>query len=200
LAKVEGLIVEQEIVAQEFDLEKILGVDLSADPGLANDIGGAIVDYIVKRAGDNKGIGGKALPAPYSEEYASSPEFKQFGKSKNKVNMRLTGDMLNAVDVLGFDGSVLTVGIENDQAPKAHGHMTGKDGQVPAMKREWFGLTKPELKEITSKYNDRINALPDRSKTAADFLTKGENQAIDSIFKRFTLGDLFALTRGKDAK
>ena len=190
MAKPKGLIVEEDIVAQEFDLEEILGVDLSQDETLAAEIGQDIVNYIRERAADNKGIGGKALRSPYSKEYQASEEFKRQGKSSKDVNMKLTGDMLDAVDVLDFDGTTLVVGIDNDQAPKAHGHMTGKNGEVPNMKREWFGLTQSELKSITDNYSDRVKELEAPAQRVEDFLTPQETQAVDIFFRN--VGDLFS--------
>lgn len=177
---VEGLIVEQDIVAQEFNLEDLLGVDLSSDPTLAAEIGQDIIEFIKKRADKNQGIGGKALRKPYSKMYQNSFEFKQYGKTANDVNMRLTGDMLDSIQVLDFDGSTLVVGIEGEQAPKAHGHMTGKNGEVPKMKREFFGLTSTELDGIIKNYSDRIDKMQEVESLK---VTPAEEEAINRFFK-----------------
>lgn len=189
MAEVKGLIVEEDLVAQEFDLEELLGVDLSQDESLANDIGDAVVEFIEKRSNDGKGIGGKKLKSPYSKAYTKTTEFEVAGKSPTDINMRLTGEMIDSIDVLDFDGQVLTVGIEGDQAPKAHGHMTGKNGEVPAMKREFFGLTETEFKTITEKFADRIDQLKAAPTRVEDLVTPQENQAINDFFNN--AGDLF---------
>lgn len=195
MAKVDGLIVEQDIVAQEFDLEELLGIDLSSDDTLAAEIGQDIVEYIKGRAEKGIGVGGKQLRTPYSKEYASSAEFKAAGKKASKVNMTLTGDMLDSIEVLDFDGQVLTVGIENDQAPKAHGHMTGKNGEVPNMKREFFGLTKSELKDITSNYASRIEDAKPKPTRVEDLITPEEDASVNNTFK--TAQDFFNLEENK---
>ncbi len=189
MAKAPGLIVDEDLVAQEFDMEDLLGVDLSSDETLAAEIGQDIVQFIQDRAADNKGIGGKALKSPYSKAYSKTTEFELAGKSPGDVNMRLTGDMLDSIEVLGFDNNVLTVGIEGGEAPKAHGHMTGKNGEVPAMKREFFGLTEKEFQEIVAPYQDRIDQLAQPEASATDILTESENLLIDRAFE--TIGDLF---------
>ncbi len=189
MAKAPGLIVDEDLVAQEFDMEDLLGVDLSSDETLAAEIGQDIVQFIQDRAADNKGIGGKALKSPYSKAYSKTTEFELAGKSPGDVNMRLTGDMLESIEVLGFDNNVLTVGIEGGEAPKAHGHMTGKNGEVPAMKREFFGLTEKEFQEIVAPYQDRIDQLAQPEASATDILTESENLLIDRAFE--TIGDLF---------
>lgn len=190
MADVKGLIVEEDLVAQEFDLEEILGVDLSQDETLAAEIGQDVVEFIAKRSNDGKGIGGKKLKSPYSKAYTKTTEFEVAGKSPKDINMRLTGEMISSIDVLDFDGQVLTVGIEGDQAPKAHGHMTGKNGEVPAMKREFFGLTEKEFKDITDKYSDRIDQLRPAPTRVEDLVTPQENSQVNSLFNN--LGDLFS--------
>ena len=191
MVKPKGLIVTEDLVAQEFNLQELLNVDLENDPLLAAEIGQDIAQYIRNRSAENKGIGGKALRSPYSKEYAASLEFKVAGKSRTDVNMRLTGDMLESIETLDFDGSVLTVGIEGEQAPKAHGHMTGKNGQAPKMKREFFGITKKEFEEIVSNYSDRIDAL--RQQTGPDLFELGPQTeaAVNEFFRN--LGDVFNL-------
>lgn len=190
MADIKGLIVEEDLIAQEFDLEEILGVDLSQDETLAAEIGQDVVEFLQKRSNDGKGIGGSKLKSPYSKAYTKTTEFEVAGKSPRDINMRLTGDMIDSIDVLDFDGQVLTVGIEGDQAPKAHGHMTGKNGEVPAMKREFFGLTEKEFKSITDNYTDRISQLRDAPTRFEDLATDEETQAVNDAFQ--TLGDVFS--------
>jgi len=190
MADIKGLIVEEDLVAQEFDLEEILGVDLSGDETLAAEIGQDVVQFIQDRSLNGKGIGGKKLKSPYSKAYTKTTEFEVAGKSATDINMRLTGEMIDSIEVLDFDGQVLTVGIEGDQAPKAHGHMTGKNGEVPAMKREFFGLTENELEKILNNYSDRIEQLKESSVRFEDQLTREETTAVNQFFR--TAGDLFS--------
>jgi hypothetical protein len=190
LAKPKGLVLEEDLVAQEFDLEEITGRDLSDDDALIDQIGKDIAEFIRKRADANKGIGGKALRSPYSKSYAESTEFKAHGKSPQNVNMRLTGEMLEAINVLDIHGNTLVVGIEGEQAPKAHGHMTGRNGEVPAMKREFFGLTRSELKnEILSKYKSEIADTPSAKTRVGDFESEIEREINSPGFR--IVGDLF---------
>lgn len=191
MAKPKGLIVQEDIVAQEFDLEEIVGFDLSSEPDLLRDIGDSVAEFVRTRAADNKGIGGKELRKPYSKSYQSTLEFELYGKSASDVNMTLTGDMLTSINTLDVDGSKVIVGIEGEQAPKAHGHMTGKNGEVPKMKREFFGLTRSEFKEVIAPFKERINDLKPEAKTVADF-SKTEANKIDQQLKNFkVIADFF---------
>jgi hypothetical protein len=189
LAKAPGLILDENFVAQEFNLEELLGVDLSSDESLAEEIGQDIVDFIQERAINGQGIGGKELRSPYSKSYSTSGEFIAAGKDENEVNMTLTGDMIESISVIDFRDNVLTVGIEGPQAPKAHGHMTGKNGTVPKMKREFFGLSKAEIEEITDRYQDRVDEIARSEASLESLLSESENAAIDRAFD--TIGDLF---------
>lgn len=191
MAEAKGLVLETDIVAQEFNLEEILGVDLSKDEALAAEIGNDIVDYITKRSAAGRGIGGSKLRSPYSKEYLNSEEAKIYGKKPAPINMRLSGDMISSMDVIDFDGTTLVVGIEGEEAAKAHGHMTGKNGTVPNMKREFFGLTSSELKKITDNYSDRISALESPSPTIGDLLSEKDNASINDFFNN--IGDIFKL-------
>lgn len=187
MAKPKGLIIEEDLIAQEFDLSEITGRDFTDAQDLSSQIGDAITNFIKERAAQNKGIGGKALRSPYSKEYQKSTEFELYGKSANDVNMKLTGDMLDAINVLDIQDSTILVGIEDENAPKAHGHMTGKNGEVPKMKREFFGLTQSEFKEVIKQFKSDINDLPKKD-TSFSGLTNQEIQDIQTIGK---IGDLF---------
>lgn len=184
------MILEEDLVAQDFDLEKITGRDFSENEELLFDIGDAVADHIRERAAAKKGLGGKPLPAPYSKEYAKSADFKLFGKDEKIVNMRLTGDMLDSIEIIEAEGSQLRVGIADENAPKAHGHMTGKNGTVPKMERKFFGLTPDELKGVLKKFKSEIKELPKAGRSQEQTTRRlGDLEAqIESIGEA---GDLF---------
>ena len=99
---------------QEIDLKELFGVDLSDDDSLKQAIGQFLIDRMLERVDSGKGIGGVKLKSPYSKEYSKSLEFKAAGKSRGKVNMSLTGDMLASIDLLSTDGNKIKIGIEDD--------------------------------------------------------------------------------------
>jgi phage gpG-like protein len=161
---VSGMNESEEEVSQTLDLKKLTGKDLSSNESLMNEIGQAVIDYTLKRASETLGQGRKALHSPYSEEYADSLDFKAAGKSKGKVNMKLSGDMLSTVDLLSVDSSKIKIGINDpDQAPKAYGHQSGFAGHptikgVPA--RKFLGITNQEFKEfILPKFKDYLQDI-----------------------------------------
>lgn len=152
---------------QEIDLDEIFGVDLSEDESLKEAIGQKIIDSMLERVGDGRGIGGIKLKAPYSKVYTETLEFKAAGKSRGRVNMELTGDMLAAVDVISTDGNKIVIGIDDgDQIPKAYNHQVGDT--LP--KRPFFGFTKAELVKITSSFKSKIKGAARDGESAKDRL------------------------------
>jgi hypothetical protein len=187
---------EEDEVSQEFDLQKIFGVDFEIPQVVHEAFGQEVIDIIRERTAKTKDINGNDLPSPYSEAYSESLEFKAFGKSKNKVNMKLTGDMLDSMDILDIDGNVLKVGLEGLEATKAFAHNTGfeghpvLDGKVP--KRKFFGVTKDEVNKIKSKLQDLLERSKDVTQDEDAFtlgaieLLEGSNSPVS-----FRIDDLF---------
>lgn len=153
--KLPGLNLSQDEVSQEFDLNKILGMDISKDEGLQDAVGQAIIDRIVSRTESGKSVNGAAL-AKYSKDYKESLEFKAFGKT-NKVNMTLTGDMLASLTIVANKKGKIKIGWQDpENNAKAYGHLTGMEGhpwlEGVTPKREFFGLTQAEINSIRDEF------------------------------------------------
>lgn len=135
-------------------------------------IGLDVIDQIVKRTQSGKDKKGKDFKqhkdkGAYSESYRKSLDFKLAGKSNNKVNLTLSGEMLGALEVLETKEGEIVIGIpENDSFnnAKAEGHITGNyGGKQTAYKRDFLGVSRKELSEITGEYP--INNNENRRKT-----------------------------------
>lgn len=165
-------------VSQTFDLEEITGADLSGFPELGLTIGQAIIDYIIERVDSGRGLGGQQLRPPYSDAYEDSLAFKAFNKSKNDVNMRLTGQMLADLDILEFDGNRIKIGFSDEtETAKAYNHQTGDT--VP--RRPFFGLTESELNNIIDEFSADIQAASERDED------KGLIQTLKDLFSEPSL-------------
>lgn len=191
-----GIKLRKTRIEQKLNLAEIIGKDISADRVLVRKIAQGIIDYMVDRAKDGKGIGRRDLKSPYSKAYAESLAFKAAGKSRNNVNMRLSGDMLRSIDILEEDGASVTIGIDDPiDAPKAYGHQTGFEGHptIPQGKyrRRFFGVTSDEIKkEIIPKFKDDI----DRSVgTRAVTSLETQEAAIEFVQGIRNLGQLFEI-------
>jgi hypothetical protein len=120
-------------------------------------LGEDIIDFIYNRT--QKGIdkNGKKFP-PYSKEYIESLDFKLAGKSKNQVNLTLTGDMLAALDIISHKPGKLTIGISDDNDAellgRAEGNITGYYGKSSKRKpRNFLGISDEDLERLISFYD-----------------------------------------------
>ncbi len=148
---------QENLIRQRIDLSEFFDETLSAD--IKEEIGQAFIDRIVERSEKGRDVNGSPLRA-YSKEYKESEDFQRFGKSASKRNMTLTGDMLESIDI-DINGNSLDVEITDSfQAAKAHGNITGKNGEWK-VKRDFFGVTNAEVRkiarEIRSKYDGNLD-------------------------------------------
>lgn len=146
--------INQSYLKIRFD--EIFGVNLY-DEDLRTVIGDEFISIIQKRT--TKGLGvenGRIVKfKPYSKKYA-----EKTGKDRNKVDLDLYGDLLNSIEILKSTPQVIEIGIVGDQAPKAHGHLTGQYGKGPLPRRSFLGLTKQDLTDIRNKYSRDVEKFP----------------------------------------
>lgn len=142
-------------MSQTVDLREITGVDLSARPGLKEAIGQALIDKMKDRTASNEFVKIDSGAQRYSDSYAESDEFKARGKSKGNVNMKLTGDMLSALEVLETSGNSIKLGFDDpEEREKAGGHNRGDNKVLPL--RQFFGLRQSEVKEVIGRFSSEI--------------------------------------------
>jgi len=116
-----------------------------------------VIDQIIDRTQSGKDKKGNNF-AGYSKGYTESFDFKLSGKSKSKVNLTLSSEMLNALTLLNHSSGSLTIGYTKDDEfnnDKAEGNIKGTYGQKKPIKgkaRDFLGISKSELKEITDKH------------------------------------------------
>ena len=116
-----------------------------------------VVDFIIERSKAGKDKNNKAFPA-YSDSYAQSEAFKDFGKSKAKVNVTLTGEMIESLDRLSDSNGEIIIGYEkgdDELNGKVEGNITGSYGGKKARKekaRDFMGISSGDLKRILEKY------------------------------------------------
>jgi hypothetical protein len=170
-------------IEQEIDLKELFGVDLSEADGLKKAIGQVLLDKMLARVEGGEGIGGVKLKSPYSKPYAESLQFKAAGKSKGKVNMTLTGDMLASIDIKSTDGNKIVLAIDESQVEKAFNHQTGDT--VP--KRPFFGFTKAELKDLKKEFTPRIKEAAKRNAAGGSDTLFNEvaNELLETIDEEF---------------
>ena len=152
----------------KLNLSEIFQTKVPNDDGLRIALAQDIVDKIVAntKAGDDR-FGGR-LHAPYSPKYAKSLDFLAYGKNKNKINMTLTGSMLDAIQVQSITDDEITIGFaQTTQSEKAHGHITGAVSGEP---RDFFGLPDGQLETIVESYQDEVDDLIEDEKPEQSLL------------------------------
>ena len=129
-----------------------------------------VIDFIVERS--KKGYdknGKKFIPASgYSASYANSQDFKNAGKSKGKINLTLSGEMLNSIEHLKDKAGEITIGFDKSDDElngKAEGNILGSYGGDPNPKkaRDFLGIQEKDLNKILKNYvsddSDRTEKL-----------------------------------------
>lgn len=116
-------------------------------------IGEAIIRFIQERTMKGKGIGGQTFRnssgrAVYSQNYVETREFQISGKSRSRINLSLTGDMLDSIEVVDVStmGRVV-IGIPDDQENDKSVFMREKG-------YDFLGLSNDELRGILQKIGE----------------------------------------------
>ena len=139
---------------QKFKIE--LPKDLKPQQRL--ELADLIIEHIYDRT--NRGLDKKGRRFPgYSKEYINSLDFKIASKSKSKVDLQLSGDMLAAIKILNHSSGNLTIGFDRgtDENAKAEGNILGTYGQsspIPGKKRDFLGIEKSKLRELLEFVKD----------------------------------------------
>lgn len=148
-----------------------------------------LIDKIIERT--KKGIDRKGNQFPsYSDSYTGSLDFKIAGKSKNKINLTLSGDMLADLQLLNHDKGEIVIGFENgsDSNAKAEGNIKGTYGQKTSTgkKRDFLGVQEKELREVLEKYPlDDFEKRQKRTQNINDLISD-----VDLISGRIILDEL----------
>lgn len=115
-----------------------------------------VIDFIVKRSRSGGKDKNNRTFKPYSQSYKDSLDFKIAGKG-SKVNVSLSGDMLDSIELLSQKSGNLLIGFENStfENDKAEGNITGSYGQKSpnsSKARDFLGITNKDLKVILSEF------------------------------------------------
>lgn len=117
---------------------------------IANDI----VQFSIARSKSGNDVNGESFPG-YSEEYKKSRDFGIAGKDSD-VNLTLSGEMLNEMDLISHKSGTLLIGYESgaDINGKVEGNRIGSYGGEadPEKERDFLGISDEDLKTILKKY------------------------------------------------
>jgi hypothetical protein len=130
-------------------------------PAERDEFATAVCDFIRDRTERGMGVkNGRTYKFPgYSAGYAASLDFKIAGKSKGKVNLRLSDEMMTDLQPLRHGRGWVEVGYErgSESNDKAEGNQLGTYGQDEPIKggkyvRRFVDMTSAELRALISSY------------------------------------------------
>jgi phage gpG-like protein len=153
--------IEKDEVSVEIDLKGLVG-DLAKNREVREAFYQVAIDKLNDRLDSGRNYKNMLYPGKakeYSKEYKDSLDYKAFNKS-GTVNMQLTDAMRSSIELAKQNESTIKIAVGEDQARKAFGHMSGFEGHptIKGMpKREWFGWTDKELKEIAREFKPLKN-------------------------------------------
>lgn len=112
-------------------------------------VGEAVIDHIRTRSKRGIGVGGKQLKGPdgdgrYSDNYVDSSEFEAAGKTKGKVNLTFSGEMLFDMEVQSTGPGRVVIGFSNSENSDKATFLKEKN-------YDWFGISEDERQMIVSR-------------------------------------------------
>lgn len=122
-------------------------------------IAAEIVEYIKQRTKSGKGKDNKSWAPPankYSKAYKESLDFKQ-KVDKSKVNLTLSGDMLDSIKIIRNQEGEITIGIpkSDEDYGKAEGNIRGSYGKSrgsSAKARDFMSFSAREKRDILKNF------------------------------------------------
>lgn len=139
-------------------------------------IGNAAISYIIRRTKRGHGIGDKKFTGPdgdgkYSENYVNTVDFQIAGKSAGKVNLTLSGDMLNSIEII--DASLagrIIIGITDEENANKAKWMREKG-------YNFLGLSNEEKTRIESQFGNNAQ------QTTASLVQSIAESFVRSLFR-----------------
>lgn len=130
----------------------IIPIDPNIDTDDAQTIAEELLDYIIERSKAGKGADGKPFPG-YSEAYKKSLAFKIAGKSPGKVDLTLSGEMLDSLKVLAVQRGKIVIGYDEGDPVngKAEGNIKGTYGtdvEDASKARDYMSVSANEVKKV----------------------------------------------------
>lgn len=111
-----------------------------------------ILDFILRRT--ERGLDKNNKPFKrYSDSYAESLDFKIAGKSKNHVDLQLSGDMLTELQILNTSiPGFITIGFPQGSEENDRAAWQRNNTRSYFPKRDFLGIEQSDLNKLISKY------------------------------------------------
>lgn len=149
-----------------------------------------IIDFVVDRT-RNKFEDKRNVKFPkYSKEYTKSLDFKNAGKSKNKVDLTLSSELLDSLKLVGHGEGYIEIGYNKTDRRNnavAEGNIKGTYGKQrgdSSKRRDYLGISPKDLRDIKENYPIRDQKLSRaRARLIEKATQKGSNALDETVLE-----------------
>jgi len=131
----------------EPQLKRRISVPKDLSPRAQKALGEKLIAYIKERTDNGIDKDGSRF-SKYSESYVKSQAFKNAGKSKNDVNLRLSEEMMNSLQVLSSGSGYIELGYEPNSSANDKARWSEASDNGPS--RKFLGVKDSELQKLVA--------------------------------------------------
>lgn len=135
-----------------------------------------VIDFIKERTDKSVDVDGKKFH-PYSKSYVESDNFQIAGKSKGDVNLRLTNEMMESIELLEDGPGYITIGFE--EGTDANNKAVWNERSDNGPSRKFVGINDKDLEKVIASTRLDTGLTTEIDKAATSIT--------DTILKRFGL-------------
>ena len=132
----------------EPQLKKRLNIPRDFDSGQRRSLANKVILFIQERTSRGLDIEGNSF-APYSESYVDSKDFSLAGKSKSRVNLRLTDEMMESIELLDHGVGYIVIGFEANSEANNKAVWNQRSDNGPS--RMFLGVNDADLERLISQ-------------------------------------------------
>lgn len=160
-------------------------VDINFNRDQREAIAEDVIDFIRSRT--DRGLDKNNRPfRRYSKSYSESLDFKIAGKSRNNVDLQLTGDMIGDLQIINVEtAGFITIGYERGSDENDRAAWQRNNTRPTHPKRDFLGITDKDLKNILRRYNP----VNERELITNQRIEREAQSIIDSFLRGFTNND-----------
>ena len=161
-------------MSNEPQMRKRISIPKEFGPNQRQALADKVISFIQERTDSGKDVNNRSF-AKYSADYIASPEFKQAGKSPDHVNLRLSNDMMDSLELLSHGSGYITIGYQADTESNNKAIWNEASDNGPS--RKFVGISDSDLEKLIAEVNIEDPGVDNSLNTIA-------SQAASNILKR----------------
>jgi len=123
-----------------------------------------VINFIKQRTDKGIDANGRKF-APYSNSYVKSTDFEIAGKSKSEVNLRLSDEMMESIELLDSGNGYIVIGFESGTPANDKAVWAQRDDNGP--KRAFLDIAENDLERIIASTTVADSAIAEESLSLA---------------------------------